>query len=596
MTTKPQPAGSAASPPSPPTGHQRWSVQTRAGVLLMATAAVLLMLILWADHQQAQQVNALFRDRVAQSQQVLGKLLDLQAEGAAGHAEDYTRWDEMVDFTHRPDRHWAQINVDPTLGTFRLDGAWIVGTDLGVLYAANLAESPALRELPAPPAQLGPQLRREPFSHFFARRSGQVVEVWTAPVQHSDDTLRNGPPHGYYLIARVWNADRLHRLSQVGDGTAALVSPRPGPARPNGDWHNGIVEATAQLPGLDGRPVATLSFRTNNPVIANVHASMQRSHRAMVAGTLVVLLLSWIALGAGVGRPLLRITTALRNQDPDGLHETAKRHDELGHLAQLVEEFFAQRDGLIRARAAAEAAMRAKSLFLANISHELRTPMHGILSFARFGVRDAATADRQELQENFEHIEACGDSLLTLLNDLLDLSKFEAGRMSFQFDEVSLADVADEAADQFASFVQERQLSLDVEADPEAPPVLADRLKVLQVFRNLLSNAARFTPPDGRVTIRVEPAGSMVRVTVRDTGRGIPEAELGLIFESFTQATNHDANAGGTGLGLAICREIVHGHEGHIWAENVRGGGAALVFELPVQGPAAAQVEVHPAA
>ena len=240
---------------------------------------------------------------------------------------------------------------------------------------------------------------------------------------------------------------------------------------------------------------------------------------------------------------------------------------------------------LREARDLAESANRAKSDFLANMSHELRTPMHGILSFARFGVRDGATAAPERQVESFRQIQECGETLLALLNDLLDLSKLRAARMTFEFSPWSVADLLDLTVDEFRSYYRERELSLTADLDPTLGEVVLDRLRMLQVLRNLISNAAKFTSPGGRVQLSATTCNGGCRITVADSGIGVPAGEEHLIFERFTQASHTSSTGGGTGLGLAICREIVEAHGGRIWAESPAEGGTRIVVELPAGGP-----------
>ncbi len=256
------------------------------------------------------------------------------------------------------------------------------------------------------------------------------------------------------------------------------------------------------------------------------------------------------------------------------------RDDRVMAIIRNVSEQTHQREQLVLAMEAAEQGARAKSQFLANISHELRTPMHGILSYARFGLRKSETAERSELLDYFTNIHDCGASLLELLNDLLDLSRLESGRSKLQLTALNLADVLDSAVVEFESFLHERLIGLSVRACKHVPPVKADRMKVLQVLRNLLSNAAKFTPAGKGIEISTEWDDNFVRVVVADEGIGIPEEELETVFDKFVQSSKHTSGAGGTGLGLAICREIVHAHGGRIWAENRAQGGASLTFEL----------------
>jgi signal transduction histidine kinase len=240
---------------------------------------------------------------------------------------------------------------------------------------------------------------------------------------------------------------------------------------------------------------------------------------------------------------------------------------------------------LMDAKEVAEAANRAKSEFLANMSHELRTPLHGILSFAGFGLKRAATAPPAKVRDYFQQIDQSGRVLLLLLNDLLDLAKWEAGRMPCEHRRVDLRGLLATVVDEFRSLTAEKHLA--IRFDPPDSPIdlLLDPNKIMQVLRNLLSNAVKFSPDGGGIEFSLQRDGRFIVVGVRDHGVGIPDAELETIFDQFVQSSRTKTGAGGTGLGLAICREIVTAHQGRIWAENRPAGGAALFFTLPLQAP-----------
>ena len=285
-----------------------------------------------------------------------------------------------------------------------------------------------------------------------------------------------------------------------------------------------------------------------------------------------------------------------------------RRHRD--NLAQLVEartagleqasrEAQAQRQKAEQAREAAErsrqaavAASLAKSEFLANMSHELRTPMHGIISFANFGVEKFERVEPAKLLHYFRNIQKSGSRLLLLLNDLLDLSKLEAGKMVMQRQRTDLGRLIDEAMAEFEALARSRGIELRAGLLAQTS-LCIDATRMLQVLRNLLSNALKFTPAGGRVevTCRLLPApdgdapGSFLELCVRDDGIGIPEDELEAVFDKFVQSSTTNTGAGGTGLGLAISREIVAAHGGSIRARNnlPPARGASFLVCLPLE-------------
>jgi signal transduction histidine kinase len=248
------------------------------------------------------------------------------------------------------------------------------------------------------------------------------------------------------------------------------------------------------------------------------------------------------------------------------------------------------------ARRAAEAANASKSIFLANVSHELRTPLVSILGFARLVQKrledrifpllpqldDKTRHSQAQIEENLGIILEEGQRLTTLINNLLDLEKIEAGKMEWRMEPVAFGEVIAQAAAATSSLFEGKSLLLSQDVPAGLPQVCGDRDKLLQVVINLISNAVKFTP-NGSVTIRARALESDLLVSVTDQGIGIAPENLTRIFDKFTQVDDTlTGKPKGTGLGLAICKEIVEHHGGRIWVESEPGKGSTFSFTLPI--------------
>lgn len=269
--------------------------------------------------------------------------------------------------------------------------------------------------------------------------------------------------------------------------------------------------------------------------------------------------------------------------------EELKKHRD--HLQELVAE---QTADLRAAKELAERASQAKSEFLANMSHELRTPLHAILSFSDLGREKAQSAPPEKLRGYFERVNTSGNRLLTLLNDLLDLSKLEAGKMMLRIEKNDVLGILLRSLTEFDIMLQANRI--DLQLLPVECETLAevDETRFMQVCMNLISNAMKFTPPGGKILLRMdattlkhgrrsedsefEPA---LRIQIIDSGVGIPESELQTIFDKFVQSSKTKSGSGGSGLGLSICKEIIEAHHGTISAANGLEGGAIFTVTLP---------------
>ncbi|MBT4089764.1 MAG: PAS domain S-box protein [Deltaproteobacteria bacterium] len=243
-----------------------------------------------------------------------------------------------------------------------------------------------------------------------------------------------------------------------------------------------------------------------------------------------------------------------------------------------------QVEGAIRhAKIEAEHASQVKSEFLANMSHELRTPMQGIIGFSNLAIQRFKTTKKTKLLDYFEDIYSSGRRLLALLNDLLDLSKLESGKADYCFEEVKLSLLLPLVIDEMRVLIKEKNISIDIKEPYFEDKATIDKEKISQVVRNLLSNAIKFSKHNGIIRIKLSKNENNFCCAMFDNGVGIPDEELGSIFDKFVQSSKTKTGAGGTGLGLSICKKIIEDHHGKIWAENNPEGGATFSFMLPYE-------------
>jgi len=239
-------------------------------------------------------------------------------------------------------------------------------------------------------------------------------------------------------------------------------------------------------------------------------------------------------------------------------------------------------------------ANRHKSEFLANMSHELRTPLNAIIGFSEV-LQEHMFGDMNEKQEEYiNDIHGSGKHLLSLINDILDLSKVEAGRMELELETFDLPGAIDNALTLVKERAGRHGIELASTVDPAVGEIKADERKFKQILLNLLSNAVKFTPEGGTISVEAVPVGTMVEVSVSDTGIGIAPEDCDAVFEEFRQVgSDYTKKAEGTGLGLALTRKFVELHGGKIWVTSVVGKGSTFTFSLPVTAMQAVAVAAH---
>jgi signal transduction histidine kinase len=344
-----------------------------------------------------------------------------------------------------------------------------------------------------------------------------------------------------------------------------------------------VIDIDNDLSDLTDR-LATRTRAETDAVIAQNKSSYASSRNLFIAvGSISVLLA--LLLGVVIARSLigpLKRTEARLAEIAAGdfsRHVEVQNRDELGQLAVNLNRM---NDELRRLYGELETASKHKSELLANMSHELRTPMNAIIGFSEL-LQQRLAGDLNEQQLGYvEDVLAAGRHLLALINDMLDLSKVEAGRMELELDDVSLREVFESGLTMHAERAAVGRVALGMRLEPNEIIVRGDERKLRQVVFNLLSNAVNFTPAGGRVEVTASIPNGVVEVTVSDTGPGIAADDQELIFEEFRQARDGGGRHQGTGLGLPLSRKLIELHGGRLWVESVLGQGSTFRFTLPV--------------
>ncbi|HYK47348.1 MAG TPA: response regulator, partial [Parafilimonas sp.] len=353
---------------------------------------------------------------------------------------------------------------------------------------------------------------------------------------------------------------------KLGEGLTSKIILTKEPLLINKDVQEQTVQLGIKRVGIPASSYLGVPIPVGDEIIGVL--SVQSTERENVFDENDLRLLSTIAASVGV---------ALRN---------ATLFDEVQHAKMEADT----------ARKTAEKANEAKSAFLSTVSHELRTPLTSVLGFAKiirkrleekiFPLTDSSDAKTsktiQQVKENLDVVVSEGERLTTLINDVLDLAKIEAGKMEWNFENVKMAEVAERAIAATTSLFDQKNLVLKKNIKAELPEISGDRDKLIQVMVNLISNAVKFTPA-GTVTCNVQKKGKEIVVAISDTGIGIAPDDHKAVFEQFKQVGGDTLTdkPKGTGLGLPICKEIVEHHGGRIWLESEHGKGSTFFFALP---------------
>ena len=330
-----------------------------------------------------------------------------------------------------------------------------------------------------------------------------------------------------------------------------------------------IVIANIKLPDVGGLEILETAKELNPEaavIMITDHTSFETAVNAVDEGAY-----AYILKPVAMNELATIINNALREQKL--LIENRK----------LVESLQRSNKRLERANRALERASHAKSDFMAKMSHELRTPLNVISGFSELMLDQVPGKVNEEQRGCLDDILSSSRHLLGLINEVLDLSKIESGKVELRLTNIALSDMLQSLRSTMMPMLVPREQSLDIEVEEGLPPVHADKAKLRQVFFNLVSNASKFTPSRGRLKIEVARRGDWCQVSVVDSGIGVKKEDQEQIFEPFYQVDSSVAGEEkGTGLGLTLAQEIVERHGGQIWIESEYGKGSRFTFTVPL--------------
>ena len=364
--------------------------------------------------------------------------------------------------------------------------------------------------------------------------------------------------------------DAGYEVTGVEKGTEALEVIK--------DGNFNVIITDIKLPDVGGMSVLELAKEINpdvSVIIMTGYASIETAVNAVNEGAY-----AYFVKPVNLDEMKTAIVNALRQQR---LSRENKR---------LVDDLQLSNKLLFEANRQLRAATEAKSAFLAHMSHELRTPLNAIIGFSDLLIGGIGGKINNKQRQCLEDILSSGEHLLSLINDILDLSKVEAGKMDIRPENLKLADVVHDAVTTVKPMLDDSRHEMAISIAEDLPPVYGDRNRLKQILLNLLSNAIKFTPDGGKLYLETNKKGNFCQVSMVDNGIGIRKEDQTSIFEPFTQLdTQPGERKQGTGLGLALTKQLVELLGGKIWVESEYGKGSRFSFTIPLAEKEAASKE-----
>jgi signal transduction histidine kinase len=413
--------------------------------------------------------------------------------------------------------------------------------------------------------------------------------------QTLDSTLRQLGQFGYDLdrlqFVAADEAEILARVRADYESFTTVVSEMIALIRKgkSAAAHELQIEKAGPLADSLERLTNELVNKAEADMVAGIDEARERfaTSQRLVVGFVLGSILLALGLGYAISWSIIGPVRAMDARfDELAAGDFAKRvevpnRDELGELASNLNRMSLQLGTLYHQ---IETATQHKSEFLANMSHELRTPLNAIIGFSEVLIERLFGELNEKQLDYLKDIHSSGQHLLSLINEILDLSKIEAGRMELEPSRFAVETTVAEALTLIRERAQRHGIALEREIDTQLGEIIADERKFKQILLNLLSNAVKFTPDGGRIDVLARREDSNAVISVHDTGIGIAPEDQQAVFEEFRQVGgDHTKKQEGTGLGLALTKKFVELHGGKIWLESEPGKGSTFTFTIPVQ-------------
>jgi signal transduction histidine kinase/CheY-like chemotaxis protein len=550
-------------------------IHNRINLLLYITGFIFLVLLLRLYLTTSNQEKLILKESEIQFQNEINALIANKQETLNQVAYDYTFWNEFVSQLSSPDTTWYANNITTILKSFRIDYVAVYDSSFHLIHEVSI---PSVNSRAFATEEILNKIKEVRLLDFFLVKPEGLFNVSTASVHPDNDpTHLLTRPKGYLILAKNWTPFLTSSESRLS-GTIATLKLAVDSIAVKGEY---LTTAYVPLHDWNKKVFANITFMRPS----NLLKLYRRTSLYMIFTMLISIIITWLVINftfrRWVTKPLKLVTSILKSEDTLHVSELKLCPGEFKQIGMLFSDFVDQKKELILAKEKAEESELLKSAFLANMSHEIRTPMNGILGFVELLKEPKLSGEEQ--QEYIRIIEESGKRMLNIINDIICISKVEAGHVEFVSTETIINDqikyiytfFKPEADSKGIKLIYKTGLS-DLESN-----VWTDKEKLYAILTNLVKNAIKFTT-SGFIEMGYERKGNFLEFFVKDTGDGIRQDKLEMIFERFRQVNESlSRNYEGAGLGLAISKAFVEIMGGRIWVESELGVGSSFFFAIP---------------
>ncbi|MEW6652634.1 MAG: ATP-binding protein [Bacteroidota bacterium] len=538
--------------------------------LLAAFFTAILFLI---KENEEKKLTKILEEETNTKKILIDHIINLVGKGIESWAFNDTYWDEMVECAETKDTKWGDDIIAASMPTYNAQAAWLYQKDLSPAYTTNSLNDSSFINFPLSKSELASIFSKKSFNHFFINTKAGLLEIRTAPVQPSFDIKRKTPPRGYFIVGRLWTQDYLNELDLLTTSRAEIkLLGYPRQASSN-NLKNSIRISKA-LNDYNGNPLAEIVFTGESKMLKESSTALNWQLTTGVVLTVGLLFAISFFLISYVLTPLKKISYSLEKEESTHLEDLSGDKNEFGRIARMIKDFFRQKEELKEINTT-------KDKFISIIAHDLRGPFNGFLGLTEILAQEAETMTASEVKKLSAELYKSAKTQYRLLSDLLQWSFIQSGRMEFIPTFIKLNDLVESSFEVHKTNAESKNILLNKNFDCGFE-IFGDPEMMQLVFRNLISNAIKFTCPGGSITVSAKQSFRTWQIFISDTGVGIQEQDIPKLFRiDLHHSTDGTNNEKGTGLGLVLCKEIIEKHLGSISVESTAGKGTTFIISLP---------------
>ncbi|OFY29974.1 MAG: hypothetical protein A2X17_03525 [Bacteroidetes bacterium GWF2_41_61] len=538
-----------------------------AGISFLLLFAAILIL-------QKRQADMIHKESLEQFNREVSSIINLKSVGLRQIAFDYTYWDEFASVMQTgATNEWFEDNISTILSSYGFDYVSVYDKHYKLVYEYGV-ESQNLSKVV--PAEVFSGLNEKKLLNFFIKTKSGVMEIASASIHPTFDRDRKATkPSGYLFIGRLWNSDYIGALSTLTN--SSVHSNEFSKEEITENSHK--LKSSFSFTDWDEKRIGTLWFIRESPI----EALYNKSWVYMFFILLLSMLIIWFSLRYSIRKwvigPINLIELILNKESISDIVKLKKSFGEFSQIGVLFERYITQKEELREAKERAERADLLKTQFLSNISHEIRTPVNGIIGFSELLKDETITTEERE--EYISIIQSGGERMILLINDLINMSKMESGEEVIVESTLSLTSLFEHLFNFFKQDASKKGLYLKFANTGADLLISTDREKLFIILNNLIKNAIKYST-SGTIEYGYKKEGDILTFFVKDQGIGISDNLKDIVFDRFIQGeSNKNKNYDGLGLGLPIAKAYTELLGGNIWFESEYGKGTAFYFTLP---------------